>query len=58
MLPHIVWIHVNCCDLFPFELRNTVLLETTNQRNVEVIDNTTITTSPSCILSKKMMFLT
>ena len=31
---------------FCFELINTVLHETMNQRNVEVIDNTTNTTSP------------
>ena len=43
---------------FRFELINTALDETMNQRNVEVIDNTTNTTSPFLYLSKKIMFFT
>ena len=54
VLPHIVWMYVNCCD----ELINAVLHKTMIQRNVEVIDNTTNTTSSSCILHKNRMLLT
>ena len=35
LLPHIVWMHVNCCDLFSFELIKAVLHKTMIQRNVE-----------------------
>ena len=38
---------------FRFELINAVLLKTMIQGSVEVIDNTTNTTSSSCILPKK-----
>ena len=62
MLPNIVWMHVHCCDLLVFSFwidkHSTSLPKTMNQRNVELIDNTTNTISPFCILSKKIMFLT
>ena len=54
----VTYLFKNAVIYFRFEVINTVLHETNNQRNVEVIDNITYTTSPFCILSKKIMFLT
>ena len=42
-------------SVFRFELINQVLHKSMIQRNVEVIDNTTNSTSSTCMLSKKRM---
>ena len=51
-LPYIVWMHVIKITVvyFRFKLINTLLHKTMIQRNVEVIDNTTNTTSSSFLV--------